>query len=108
MTNVIKINMTTQQFLDNIESTYETALAIVQKKNKDYAGQGDPFKNFNSSNFVGVSPERAILVRMMDKMSRISNLLEREEETKDEKIEDTIVDIINYGAILKAFLEKTD
>jgi hypothetical protein len=54
---------------------------------------------------VGVPIARAILVRMTDKMSRISNLLDKENSVKDEKIEDSIYDLINYAAILRAWLK---
>lgn len=96
--------MTTQEFLKNIEATFEKCLRTAKSKNADYAGVGDPFKNFNSSEYVGVPIPRAILVRMMDKMARISNLLDKEANVKEESITDTLEDLINYAAILKAYL----
>ena len=76
-------------------------ISILEKKNADYASESDPLKNFNASEIVGVDRERAILVRIMDKISRISNLLDRDPLVKDESLEDTINDAINYLAILK-------
>jgi hypothetical protein len=100
-------NMNTQQFLEHIKKTFDNCLNIVELKNSDYAGSQDyPFKNFENSLLIGVSPERGILVRITDKLSRISNLLNSEAKVKDEKIEDTINDAINYLAILKAYLNK--
>jgi len=43
---------------------------------------------------------------MMDKVSRISTLLEKEAKVKDEAIEDTLEDLINYTAILKSYLKQ--
>lgn len=97
--------MTTQVFLNELEQTFKKCLEIAKKKNGDYANQDDPFKNFNTSIQVGVSPDRAILVRISDKLSRISNLLDRPAIVEDEKLEDTIDDAINYFAILKAYLK---
>lgn len=93
--------------LEDIESTFTECLTIAKKKNNDYAGEKttDPFKNIRGSEFVGVSPDRAILVRMMDKMSRVSNLLSQDNAVKDESINDTLNDIINYAAILKSFIK---
>lgn len=98
--------MTQQQFIEEISKTFNTCLEIAEKKNKDYAGNGDPFKNFNNSLLVGVDPARAILVRITDKISRISNLLDKPGEVTDENIDDSIRDAINYLAILKVLHEE--
>ena len=42
--------MTTQQFLQRLEELYKSNLEISRAKNKDYAGDGDPFKNFRLFN----------------------------------------------------------
>jgi hypothetical protein len=97
--------MNTQQFIQSIASTFYNALKIVKAKNADYATADNPFRTFEASAAIGVPMERAILVRTLDKISRISNLLDKEAEVKDETITDTIVDAINYLAILKARIE---
>lgn len=89
--------------LDSLEKTFATALEIARRKNADYAGNTDPFKNFKMCEQFGVSTEKGILIRISDKISRISNLLDKEAEVKDESIFDTIDDAINYLAILKAY-----
>lgn len=89
----------------NLAKSYQTCLEISRRKNTDYAGDANPFKNFENSLTVGVPVPRGILVRVMDKISRINNLLDNEAQVKDEKLEDTILDAINYLAILKAYLE---
>lgn len=94
--------------LADMEETFKKCLDTAKRKNSDYAGDGkqaDPFKNFRGSEFVGVSPDRAILVRMMDKMSRVSNLLTQEAQVKDEAVEDTLDDLVNYAAILKSYIK---
>lgn len=95
--------MTKELFLKGLEETFSTCLAIAKAKNEDYANDDDPFKNFKLSTQIGVLPERAILVRISDKLSRISNLLDREASVKEERLEDTIMDMINYLAILKEY-----
>lgn len=95
-----------EDFFQELEETYANCLATSRRKNADYAGDEDPFKNFRMSTQVGVDPARAILVRISDKISRISNLLDREAKVEDEKLEDTLLDAINYLAILKAFIKK--
>jgi hypothetical protein len=92
-------------FIDNIRTTYQRGVEIIEKKNADYAGAGDPFRNFRSAGVVGVPVDRAILVRILDKLARVSNLLDKPPAVADEAIEDTILDAINYLAILKAYRE---
>lgn len=99
--------MTSEQaeFLQSISSTFKEAMRIVKIKNHDYAGEKDPWQNFKSASIIGLGVEQAILVRILDKISRVSNLLEAKAEVKEETIEDTIVDCINYLAILKSYRE---
>jgi hypothetical protein len=97
--------MTNKQFLESIADTYAEGIALIEVKNADYASSTNPFKNFESAAVAGVDVKRAILIRVLDKISRISNLLDKEAKVKDETIDDTLVDAINYLAILKANIE---
>ena len=98
--------MNKEAFIKHIEQTYKDGVDLIKIKNHDYAGDEDPFKNFRFAEMVGVSVPRAILVRMSDKLARISNLIDKEAAVKDETVSDTLLDLINYTAILKAFLQK--
>lgn len=95
---------TPDKFFKEIEKTFSTGLDIIRKKNHDYGGPVDHYKNFRFAEQLGVSVEKGILVRISDKLARISNLLDRPAAVADEKIEDTILDAINYLAILKAYI----
>ena len=97
--------MTTNYFLGEIGSTFSRAFTLLKRKNKDYGNHEDPLKNFNASLMIGVEPEKAILIRVSDKISRINTLLARKAEVKDEQIEDTIIDAINYLAIMNTMLK---
>lgn len=97
--------MTPQQFLEKISNIYKDNLETCRQKNADYAGASDPFRNFEACNLYGITTEHGLLVRMSDKMVRISNLLTRNAEVKDEKITDSLKDLCNYSAILCVYLE---
>jgi hypothetical protein len=71
----------------------------MKKKNADYSENG-PFQNFRFCEGIGVSAEKGILVRLGDKISRLSTLLSRPAQVTDESFEDTICDILNYTVIL--------
>jgi hypothetical protein len=73
----------------------------MKKKNADYSENG-PFQNFRFCEGIGVSAEKGILVRLGDKISRLSTLLSRPAQVADESFEDTICDILNYAVLLAA------
>ena len=52
---------------------------------------------------MGVSLEKGILVRMMDRLSRVSNILDTPglDQGTDESVDDTLIDLINYAAIIR-------
>lgn len=97
--------MTQKSFFGSIEDDMKQGLGLIKLKNKDYATESDPFKNFRTASLVGVNPERAMLLRVLEKLSRISNLVDKTNDVKDETIQDTIIDCCNYLYILNAYLK---
>lgn len=96
--------MTTVKLIETISTSFDKCLELIERKNDDYAGSDDAFSNFRYANLVGVSVPRGILVRMTDKLARISNLLDKEPSVVGESISDTLDDLTNYAQILKAYL----
>lgn len=90
---------TKEGFLKEAKEVFNECFNILTKKNSDYGADADPFKNFRRSTDHKVDPDRGILVRHSDKMSRIDNLLEKEPSVVEESIEDTCKDAINYMLI---------
>ena len=92
--------------MHNEMSTY--ALDLMKKKNADYAGSGsDPFANFRRTEALGIcSTEQAFLVRMTDKMSRLSSFAQKGKlVVEDETVHDTLQDLINYSVLLAAYIK---
>jgi hypothetical protein len=84
-----------------------SGLETIKKKNGDYTDSIDPFKNFYVAEALGVADApQALLVRMADKISRIATLTKdgAKQNVKDESINDTLMDLMNYAAILKELL----
>lgn len=77
----------------------EEMFATTKAKNNDYGGADDPFKNFREFGELG------ILVRMSDKFARLKTALleKRDLAVTSETIDDTIMDLANYAAILLAW-----
>jgi len=79
----------------------------VRKKNSDYATDTDAFANFAAAVEVGVPVERGFLVRIMDKIHRASNLLDKEEPAvTEESLSDTLRDLSTYSLLLLIYLEQ--
>jgi len=95
---------TPNPLITSMVDTFDYCIQTAIRKNNDYGGSNnDPFANFRNSTIAGVTVQKGILVRLMDKMTRISTLLDKEAMVKDETIFDSIDDAINYLAILKAY-----
>lgn len=98
-------------FVDFIEAAQKESLDIVRAKNADYAAGDDPFQNFGLFEYVFRNidlnkcdkTEIALMVRMLDKVQRIANLMERSPQVKDESKDDTLKDLANYSLIDLAY-----
>lgn len=98
--------MNREEFQDHMKNNVYRDLDISAKKNADYANNDDPFQNFRGVEHWGIcSVEEGLMVRISDKMQRISNLLNRDAEVSDESIVDTLSDARNYLNILQVWLE---
>lgn len=101
--------MTSEHLFNMHKELCKNALDLMKKKNHDYAGNKgiEPFANFTRVEAMGITTtEKAMLVRMLDKMSRLSSFMEAKEfKVNDEKLEDTILDMINYSVLLYAYLD---
>ncbi len=92
--------------LNSLEQTFKECTELVAKKNRDYSGSNvDEFANFKACEILGISAEQGILIRWLDKLMRINNLLTTEAHVEDETIKDTLKDSVNYPALLLALLE---
>jgi hypothetical protein len=100
--------MTRDELLKIHEDLTGKARSLMRKKNADYAGNDglEPFANFTRVQAMGIcSTEQGFLVRMTDKMSRLSSFVESGKlAVENESFEDTIVDVVNYAVLLYAYL----
>ena len=92
--------------IETVETLFNEALKLLKKKNHDYTPKDDPISNFRLADTLGItSTERAIMVRLMDKITRIAVGLNKDYMVKDEKMKDNILDAINYLGILYYVIE---
>jgi len=92
--------------IPNYDAIVKKAKSLCNNKNIDYAQQEDPFSNFEMVESLKICDvPTGILVRISDKLARIANLLRRNGKmaVKDERLEDTLLDLINYSIILLSY-----
>lgn len=101
--------MTRDELLKFHETLCNRGRDIMDLKNRDYAGNSgtEPFANFTRCESMGITTtEAGFLVRITDKMSRLSSFLESGKmHVEDEGFQDTVVDVINYMVLLAAYME---
>lgn len=86
-------------FEEEIESILKEVSDILISKRKDYG-----VANILSS---PVDPQTAITVRLHDKLARITHLNKNGLQPSNEALQDTAVDIIGYGVLLKMLMDGT-
>jgi hypothetical protein len=99
--------MTRDELLKHHEVLCLMARTLMDKKNRDYAGNDglEPFANFTRVEAMGIcTTEQGFLVRLTDKMSRLSSFVESGTlHVSNESFEDTLIDVINYIVLLSAY-----
>ena len=97
--------MTKEELLKLHDTITAECKQILDSKGNDYSGDKDRLRNFKAVEIVKVNPVQGIMVRMIDKMTRMSELLEHDSKVKAESIEDTALDLFNYAFLLIAVLQ---
>ena len=97
--------MNNQELVKRMLAEYLGMVEIAKNKNADYSKDGDAFANFKACQMLGIDPKIGFLVRMTDKLMRVSNLITKEAQVKDESIYDTLRDLANYSILLKLYIE---
>lgn len=101
--------MNREELFKHHKELCDAALALMKKKNHDYAGNSGetPFANFERCEAMGIcSTEAGFLVRLTDKLSRLSTFASDGKLLVDnESYNDAIVDIINYCVLFSAYVK---
>lgn len=98
--------MNRESLLTLHQTLCQEAYELISKKNQDYSVDQNPYSNFMASEAVTGQPaEMLLLVRWIDKITRISSILSKGyTAVLDESIQDTIRDSINYPILLAGLI----
>lgn len=92
--------ITREQYLRRFKEITQEMLDLTTKKNKDYGGHTDPWKNFRTFGLKG------ILVRMSDKFARLHTAIWEERTfSVKETLRDTLLDLAVYCVIAICWIE---
>lgn len=100
--------MNKEEYFIHHKNFIDRMSVVTAAKNHDYTGAtDDPFANFRRCEQLGVcSAEQGFLVRMTDKLARITSFVQQGNlQVKDESVQDTLLDLANYCALLSGFIE---
>ena len=104
--------MNREELLKHHDALCKSAKELMKSKNHDYAGKSgeQPFANFERCEAMGVcSTEQGFLVRVIDKVSRLSTFVESGKlKVENESYNDAIVDIINYMVLFSGYISSKD
>jgi hypothetical protein len=95
--------------MSNVEFTnvLEELTELHNLKNQDYATSENPYKNLQGVERIGLEAWKGVVIRMMDKFSRLEEFCVKEElAVKDETIEDTFKDIAIYSVLAMILYRK--
>lgn len=96
-----------QKFLSESRSLLDHCIDLLSKKNHDYAEVSDPFANFKySAQVAGTTPAQSVLMLLGMKMSRLTQLVGNGKKPMNEKVLDTMADMINYTLLLRGIIEE--
>jgi hypothetical protein len=97
--------MTKQKQEEIITNLQEEIKVIRDRKGSDYANE-DVLSNFKlAGSICGLSAEQNCLNQIATKVARLGNLLKEDKTVKNEPIQDSIIDLINYGYLLYCLLK---
>ena len=99
--------MNQKEYLEFHKNFCNQMIEITAKKNHDYALDNNPFSNFEKAELLGIcSNEAGFLIRIMDKISRLTNYLNKGTLlVEDESVTDTIQDASNYLILLAGYIQ---
>lgn len=91
--------MQREELLELHSELTRAAKWLMVVKNRDYASDFDPFRNFRRHGLIGIN------VRLSDKLSRLDNFEEKGVfAVSDESLKDTLIDIINYAVLYYGYV----
>ena len=96
-------------FVQDTQKLFDRCVELMRNKSNDYAEGGDAFLNFKTAaQIAGISPEQTLLTLLGMKLSRLTQLVSKGKKAKNESVEDTLLDLINYVVLLRGMIKEQE
>lgn len=98
--------MNRSEYLKTFKAITEQMYKTTEAKSNDYSAGDDPFMNFKAVEYMNVATtEQGMFTRMTDKLMRLGTFVRSGVlKVKNEKIEDTLLDLAVYSVIMICYL----
>lgn len=94
-------------FEKRAKKVFDSTLKLLLNKSSDYAPEEDIYNGMKLCENLGICTlEKGILVRMTDKIGRLSNLIDHIKVVHNESTLDTVKDLLGYACLLYVYMEK--
>lgn len=99
------MTITEQEY--TLKEFVEKMQEIILKKGNDYAAQDDRLSNFKlAGNICQIAPEQNCLSLIATKVARLGVLLKSQKQPDNESVQDSLIDLANYAALLYMLLKE--
>lgn len=97
--------MKREEGMKRFQEIQKEQFELHKRKNHDYGGESY-LSNLTASKSFNIDPMVGIVVRLIDKISRLSSFTKQGElKVNDEKIEDTLNDVSVYAILARIYYE---
>jgi len=100
--------MNYDDFMERRRVILNRCTTLQEEKSNDYASEDDVFQAFEMSRIAGIEPVQGMFSRVLDKISRLGNIVSKKEMKVCERSLDTIQDTINYLLMVQIQLEENE
>lgn len=98
-----------REFSNALDILFTKCKSLLTSKGQDYSDKDNTFVNFETSATVaGTTREQSCMVLIGTKCSRLRELLIKAKEPNHESVEDTIVDLACYVALLYGMVQENN
>lgn len=101
--------MTRQQLMKDFDEFMKTCRDELEKKNKEYSKEDNPFYNFiDCGEIAGVDMKKVWLIYAHKHYNAICTYIRENKTHSDENIDNRIMDMVNYLLFLHSMIQQEE